>query len=231
MVVEHHSMTMSIEQAFAEFLDPEKSHISLPQYLIYSKMMRFGYILYTHDAESDQETYDAEVLRQGVSIQNELTWICLLENLNLPVHHQIIDENPKLYETIKKEMEKTCDNIMVQKSSYKEEPLMGAKFWKSTNIVNSSFKRRVDKIRKHNVAKTIKMYAEHGRFLDILKVGPSYNEFKEIFDQFDIIEKLDISNDSDLDGDKDLNFDFDVYLPNSNHKKSDLPDFRMFVVW
>lgn len=230
MEVEFGSTQMSIEQAFAIFLDPQKVTICLPQYLIYSKLMRFGYIVNKHDPQLDKQTYDLEVFKQEINMENEVTWNCLMEKLDQPVQKQITQKWPELYENTKQSMNQLCNKIRDQISVAEEQPLVGPDFWKTPNVSSKTLKKKVNDMKSQTELNCIKIYSQPGSFLDVLKVERSYQNFKDIFESISIVKKLHVDCDMEIDGADSFNFDFDVHLPDANYKKNRLPDYRLIVL-
>ncbi len=221
-------MIVSVEQAHALFLDPSKNCLNLSQYTAYSKLMRAGYILFKHDPNLDREIFEREVKRYEVDLETDLIWNCLMEKLNQPIQSQLIEDNQELFETIKNSMDLSCEIIKSQNSKIEETPLAGSDFWKHSNMSSKSLKKRVSEIKAQTSSKKVKIYQQTGSFLDILKVEKEYQEFRGIFESIDVVKKLE---EFSTETSRDLKFDFDVYSPNSTHKKSDPPDYRMVILW
>lgn len=193
--------------------------------------MRAGYIIHKHDPKVDREIYQRTVQRKEINLEIDLIWNCLMGKLNQPVQTQLIEENKELYERIDSSMIQFGDNIKSQSSKFVEAPLVGPDYWKRPDVSKSSLRKQVFEMRAQSSSKIVKIYQQSGSFLDTLKVESEYEEFREIFESIDIIKKVEDFSGEEQAELRDFNFDFDVYSPNSSHKKSDPPDYRLIILW
>lgn len=214
--VEFDSVIVSVEQAYAIFLDPGND-ISYSSYLVYSFLWRAGYFVFKHDAEADILKYDAFVLKQTNQIENEMIFNCLFEKLNLPVTNDLINQEPQLYESTRAMMDVFTERIRNSKSSNKE----------IENQMTSDNKRKLlmnDEIS----SKRIKSEAlPILNFLDFLKTEVEYSTYLKTFEKIDIINKAVTFQSQTKDK---LRIVFDIYIPKLEFKKNvDLSNYRILV--
>lgn len=209
-------MIVSVEQAYAIFLDPGND-ISYSSYLVYSFLWRAGYFVFKHDSEADILKYDAFVLKQTNQIENEMIFNCLFEKLNLPVTNDLINQEPQLYESTRAMMDVFTERIRKSQSSNQE----------IENQMTSDNKRKLlmeDEISSKRIkSETVPII----NFLDFLKTEVEYSTHLKTFEKIDIIKKA-VSFKTQKE-DK-LRIVFDIYIPKLEFKKNvNLPNYRILV--
>lgn len=209
-------MIISVEQAYAMFLDP-KNDVSYSSYLVYSFLWRAGYFVFKHDSEADILKYDAFVLKQTNQNEDEMIFNCLFEKLNLPVTNDLINQQPQLYKSTKAKMDGFSERIRNSQSTNKE----------------IEYQTTHDKKRKLLLIDEIspkKMKSEALpmlNFLDFLKTEVEYSTHLKTFEKIDIIKKAVTFKSQKQDK---LKIVFDTYIPKLEFKKNvDLPNYRILV--
>lgn len=207
-------MIVSVEQAYAIFLDPSND-ISYSSYLVYSFLWRAGYFVFKHDPEADILKYDAFVLKQTNQNEDEMIFNCLFEKLNLPVTNDLINQQPQLYKSTKAMMNGFSERIRNSQSATKEIQLTKDNKRKVLmEDVISPKKIRSDALPMLN-------------FLDFLKTEVEYLTHLKTFKEIDIIKKAVTFKSQKEDK---LKIVFDIYTPKLEFKKNvDLPNYRVLV--
>lgn len=220
-------MIVSVEQAYHLFLDPTiRNALRYEQYVAYAHLMRTGFLVLRYDFHLDQDTLKLNTSESKSQLDNELIWCNLLKSLNLPFNDDLVKEHEGLFGTISTAIEQSTKHIKDQKSvAYTFDNLNQDIEMNNTNPSRSYYTQRVKCSNKRKLnnseepARKIPKLDEN-HYLDILKAEQiQIRNFVPI----DIIRNTPLTN-----GGRDL--EFDVYLPNTNYKKTLLPDYRMIVV-
>ena len=212
------SVIMSIEQAYAIFLDP-KNEFSFEEYLVYVQLSRVGYFVEQHNPAIDKQKYETIINKRTLNNEDEMIWTVLKEKLDLPVSSQFINDEFELYEQTKASMKNICKSISGdQGESYAGE--------RTTKRCLSPGAKREDEISSKRHKLDENEYQEQN-FLDILKVEVEFFTYQEIFKKFSFIKRHEDVKKLD----RQLKFNFDVFLPKPNRKRTeDLPSYRIVVV-
>lgn len=211
--VEFDCVVMSIEQAYAIFLDPCNG-VTLEMYIAYSYLNRAGYLVFHHDSEKDTLEHKASEERKIVNKDDEMVWMVLNEQLNLPVSLEFINSERDLYEATKSSMKSFCEMIS------------GKRLPEVINQVESA-KRSLSPNSQESCAKKFKTETQEENFLDILKNEVEYYSYCNTFKNIDIIKRSEKRPTTD----RQLQIHFDVFLPKSNFKRTeDLPNYRLVVI-
>ena len=210
-------MIVSVEQAYAIFLDPSND-ISYSSYLVYSFLWRAGYFVFKHDPDLDILKHDAFVLKQTNQNEDEMIFNCLFEKLNLPVTNDLINQQPQLYKSTKALMDGFSDKIKNSQSSNNEIICQMTKDNKRKVSIEDEISPK--KIRSEALPML--------NFLDFLKTEVEYLTHLKTFEKIDIIKKaVTFQSQKEV---KSLKIVFDIYIPKLEFKKNvDLPNYRVLV--
>lgn len=212
------SVIMSVEQAYAIFLDPE-NEVSFEEYLVYAYLLRAGYFVEQHDSVVDAQKYQASLTEAIVQKEDRMIWAVLMEKLNLPFPFQLIKDESQLYEQTKSSMENICESI-------------SGKYNESTGVVPSSASTKRDlspqgEEESNKKRRFSSSEQQDQNFLDILKVEAEYSSHQEIFNKISFIKRAEVFEHPIL----PLKVSFDVFLPKKNFKRTeDLPNYRIVVI-
>ncbi|CAO1408213.1 unnamed protein product [Diamesa serratosioi] len=214
--VEFDSVIVSVEQAYAIFLDPAND-VSYSSYLVYSFLWRAGYFVFKHDSQADTLKYEAFILKQKNQNEQEMIFNCLFEKLNLPVTNDLIQNEPQLYKSTKALMDECSERI---RNSVGD----------NNKIENQmTFDNKRKRIMKDEISPK-KIKSEELpilNFLDFLKTEVEYSTNLKTFEKIDMIKKAVAYKSKEQDK---LRFVFDIYIPKLEFKKNvDLPNYRILV--
>lgn len=217
--LEYKLQLASIEQAYMLLLG-ETTSIKFYEYLVYSNLMRVGYILVRHK--------NVPFVESDVS-QTDCIWALLLksvQNINLPSN---IVNSPH-YNKVKLSMANIKQRIYCQKSEISESQLHSYGFNRKLQVTT---KRKSSWIQEKNYHKKLRRLDEikHKQsFLDFLKDEPEYIKFQNLFEKLDIIRLTSkyVYDESC----KSLKINFDLYLHSDGFKKSapKAPNFRLILL-
>ncbi|CRL01939.1 CLUMA_CG015250, isoform A [Clunio marinus] len=223
------TVMMSVEQAYAIFLD-EANEVCLEEYLVYSYLLRCGFIVTLHDPDSDRLKIEKSQAISNINKEDEMIWHVLRENLNQPVSSKFVTENYELYCKTKKKMTDICEKIS---GEYEEQEEECSTSDNSNKDAGSSNKRPLSSCEDDPLEnpckeqKTSKEKSSDSNFLDILKREPEYKKYEEIFLKFSFIKRAEDLKSSE----KKLKFKFDVFIPRADFKKTvDLPNYRILII-
>jgi hypothetical protein len=193
--------------------------LSLEEYLVYSHLTRLGYFVSIHDPVADCEKF---LLREGekkLNLENEMIWCVLMESLHLPFREDLIESEFELYVKTKSAMHKSCLEICGERSSCIASGVIGDDA-DSSDDFEPPAKR---------VKASVKSENHNCNFLDILKEELEYLTYEQTFKKFSYISRKDFTN---LQNEKkELKFAFDVFLPNTNFKRSEhLANYRILIL-
>lgn len=217
---------MSLEQAYYLFLDPARNGLKYEQYVVYAHFMRTGFLVLKHDQQLDKQTFEANTNQSQNQLDNELIWCNLLKNLNLPFNEELALEHKESFEAMNSSVVQSSNNIKDQKTTgFAYNELNQDIEMENAKPTTRSFYLRVKCPTKRKLnsseeppVKVPRLNENH--YLDILKVEQI--QISNLV-SIDIIKKTPL-----VSGGREL--EFDVYLPDTNYKKTLLPDYRMIVV-
>ena len=211
------SVIMSVEQAYAIFLDP-CNDVLFEEYLVYSNLIRCGYIVFQYNYDSDCLKYESlqkNNIMKVLNKEDEMIWCVLMEKLNLPFSANFVNEEFQLYQQTKNDSETLNDRISGERLDATGE-VVELKKRELSPVEELSSKRH----------KSIDDDPQDESFLDILKSEVEYCTHENIFKRFSFIKR-----ENDLTPEKTLKFNFDVFVPRNKFKKSeDLPNYRLLIV-
>lgn len=225
------TVVMSIEQAYAVFLDP-CNEVSFEEYLVYSYLCRAGYFVYQHDPEIDSNKFQAAENKTVINKEDEMVWCVLMEKLNLSVSTNFIDQEKSLYEETKNKMNLHCEQICGKRQeeiAEQESPIDLSKHF-SENC--PKVKRDLSPQNPQSEPSSKKFKADDSQsqddnFLDVLKQEVEYIAYQEIFKKFSFLKRAE----SFAQFDRQLNLKFDIFLPKTNFKRTeDLPTYRLLII-
>lgn len=216
LVVSFGSVGMSLEQAYANFLN----EISLEEYSVYSYLMRAGYLVYHHDFEKDRLKYEAMQNKKMLNKEDEMIWCVLKEKLDLPFAEKFFTEEFQLYADTKRAMEEISAKISGRDGDLQKLP-----------VDKSERHKRDLSPQESPQSKRLKTANDDERtsesFLDVLKTETEYFAYEDIFKSFSFIKRAEVSETFDC----SLKFHFDVFSPKNNFKRTeDLPSYRLIVI-
>lgn len=242
---------MSIEQAYL-LLMGEQTSSKYPEYLVYSNLMRAGYILVKHQNRHFQT--------QQINTESDCVWAILEAELQNESVADYIKKTP-YYPKVKQKFDQIKNQIQNQTNNYNQS---------HTNAYDTdiefSIKLRPNLKRKQeeemeNYWHTAKRHCNYAlnvfqhSLVAFLKDEDEYKQFKETFEKFDLVplklnakQKAQIEFEgADIDEEDEETkieeeiikallikypINFDVYLHNEGFRKSSphLPNFRVIVL-
>lgn len=217
------SVVMSVEQAYAIFLDPSND-VSLEEYEVYSYLMRAGYFVYDYSVEGDNLRYEGlqkRLEKIEIDKEKEMVWCVLMEKLNLPTTSKLIESEPELYQVTKDAMTAQVEKIAGRREEDVEEPMEMTQ--------GSSQKRELSPHPdgSNKKLKTTNDTPPEENFLDVLKDETEYYTHRHIFERFSFIHRAESFGEAK----SKIKFSFDVFLPSTTFKRSeDLPNYRIVVI-
>lgn len=220
------TVVMSIEQAYAVFLDPS-NEVSFEEYLVYSYLCRAGYFVYQHDPEIDSNKFLAAENKTIINKEDEMVWCVLMEKLNLPVSANFIDQEKSLYEDTKNKMNLHCEQICGKR--HEEEAEKETPIDLSMHFAKNCSKRDLSPQNEPSSKKfkSDDSQTQNENFLDILKQEVEYIAYQEIFKKFNFLKRAESLQKPD----RNLNLKFDIFLPKTNFKRTeDLPTYRLLII-
>lgn len=225
------SVVMSIEQAYAIFLDP-CNEVSFEEYLVYSYLCRAGYFVYQHDPEIDYNKFKAAKNKTIINKEDEMVWCVLMEKLNLPVSANFIDHEKSLYEDTKNKMSLHCEQICGKRPEEvaEQETPIDLSMHCSENcprVKRDLSPRDPQSGPSSKKLKSDDCQSQDENFLDVLKQEVEYIAYEEIFKKFSFIKRAE----SFAQPDRKLNLKFDIFPPKTSFKRTeDLPTYRLLII-
>lgn len=216
-------VVMSVEQAYAIFLDPSND-VSFEEYAVYSYLMRTGYFVYDYSVEGDNLRYEnlqKRLKKIEIDKEKEMIWCVLMEKLHLPTTSKLIETEPELYQITKDAMTAQSEKITGRRDETVKDLMETSE--------GPSQKRELSPIPDdfHKRLKTTNDTPSEENFLDVLKTETEYYTHQNIFERFSFIRRAE-----NFDAEKSkLKFSFDVFLPSTSFKRSeDIPNYRVVVI-
>lgn len=213
--VTYESVIVSLEQAYAIFLEP-LNEVSLEEYLVYANLIRAGYFVEQHDPVNDRLKYEAAVNKTTVNKEDKMIWVVLMEKLNQPVSSQFINQEFQLYQKTKASMGIFCMKIsgIQNENCTKEIPTIKRDLSPQNETLSKRHKSGDNEHQDPN-------------FLDILKSEVEFSTYQNIFKKFNFIKRFEVVKKPD----RQMKFNYDVFLPKPNFKRTeDLPNYRIFII-
>lgn len=195
--------------------------------------MKAGYILELFNKENDKKQpieYSKEI---QLTPSDATAWQCLKVLLNPDTSS--VDENDELYQKTKQSMKELADKIKTPSVHFENEPSTSNTNddWLLSNKIDMKRKLKdkcdTSKCKKFKLDLNSEFKAEP--YLDILLDDPNVHKFSKIFSKIQTIQLTEVDF-SESSTQTNLNFQFDLYVANSNFKKSDpgQPNYRVIVL-
>ncbi|XP_073836247.1 tRNA splicing endonuclease subunit 54 isoform X2 [Musca autumnalis] len=237
--LEYHSRILSVEQAYLLLLGENRSS-KFTEYLVYSHFTRVGYILVRHQ--------NINFPKYQIETAEDCTWAILeaeLQNDTVPDYVK----KSAFYAKVRKQFDQIRSDIKNQNN--KEDPLLESHDIELnfSDKIKPNLKRKAenddnpmtaDNWKKAKRRRNCGVNVFYKSLVDFLKDEDEYKQFKEQFQQFDIVNLKNYDEDEEENERENydpvkvetFNINFDVYLHNEGFRKSSphIPNFRLVIL-
>ncbi|XP_053665110.1 uncharacterized protein LOC128714260 [Anopheles marshallii] len=209
LLVRWNGMVMSIEQGYSLLLG-HSGTLTLEEYQVYSILVRASYYVLRYDPSRKYCTVEPDL----PNAEERCVWSYLYATLNQPNPRATVypKEDSKLYESVRRSMQKYC-NIIRKPSSSKQVP-------SDSKDEESAMASSGEPVFKKQKPETVTLNSENDGFKRI-------EQFRRMFDRFDIVQSL-IEEDHSSDivesvRESNLQLSFDLFATESQTFKKSLP--------
>ncbi|XP_037045176.1 uncharacterized protein LOC119080737 [Bradysia coprophila] len=232
------SVLVSLEQAYVLLLNNQHDDKSHEKYIIFSNLTKAGYIVQPHRGHI-QESVGSSCWSREITPADKCVWRCLLQNVEQPSSREDMDQeyDDQLYLKIQQNM-KTIEEAIKCQQSHSFVDLSSnneADSWQNaiTTVKGRNASKRKRKLQATTSKKKTNLGHTTNHFLDVLTHERDVCNFRNIFDEIQVIQldQTHCDNNVDTTIESDVEFDFDLYLARPNFKQSDpgVPNFRILI--